>query len=86
MPTKRTMLAQMERMKQDIATLRILCKAYMRRTAQLEEDIAMLNASLDCAAKEIDRWAEIAHKADERRLEYVRANTECAGDIEKAVG
>lgn len=86
MPTKRTMLAQMERMKQDMATLRILCKAYMRRTAQLEEDIAMLNASLDCAEKQIDRWAAIAHKADERRLEYVRANTKRTGDHEKTVG
>ena len=86
MATKKTMLAQMERMKQDIATLRILCKAYMRRNEQLEIDLATANASLDCAIAEKERWAEIAHKADERRLSYVRANTEYTGNHEKTMG
>lgn len=82
MATKKTLMAEIARLKQDVATLRILCKAYMRRNEQLEIDLATANAALDCAAAEKERWAEIAHKADERRLEYVR-NT---GNNEKAVG
>ena len=82
MKTKRALKAENERLKQNEATLRILCKAYMRRNEQLEIDLATANASLDAAIADKERWQTIAKKADERRLEYVR-NT---GNNEKAVG
>ena len=74
MATKRKMLLQMEQMKQDIATLRTLCKAYIRKNDQLEAEIATLNAVLDCATEETERWKKIAQGGKERRHVHVRAN------------
>lgn len=70
--TRKQMKAEIERLKQDNAALRLLTKAYMRRNAKLEEDIAFMNASLDACAADSERWHKIAKKADERRRELVR--------------
>ena len=70
--TRRTLEAENEKLRQDNATLRILTKAYMRRNQKLEDENAMLNASLDCAIADKERYMELAHKADERRRNYVR--------------
>lgn len=78
MPTKRTLMVQMEQLKQDNAMLKLLTKAYMRRNAQLEQDITVLNASLDAAVADMEKWKRIAHRADKRRIEYVRANNKCS--------
>lgn len=72
MITKRKLQKEIDQLRQDNAMLRLLTKAYMRRNAMLEEDIALLNASLDCAVMDKERWQGIAHKADERRRNYVR--------------
>ena len=73
MITKRKLKAEIEQLKQDNATLRLLTKAYMRRNAKLEEDIAFLNASLDAFAADSEKWHKVARKADERRKELVRS-------------
>ena len=78
MITKRKLKAEIEQLKQDNATLKLLTKAYMRRTKKLEADIELLNASLDTAADEKEKWKKIAHKADERRVNYVRNHSERA--------
>ena len=70
--SRKQLLEELEQIKQDDMTLRILTKAYMRRNAELEDEIAVLNASIDCLKAEKDYWVTIAHKCDERRLEYVR--------------
>ena len=77
MITKRKLKAEIEQLKQDNATLKLLTKAYMRRTAKLEADIELLNASLDAVADEKEKWKRIAHDIDERRKQYVRANSKC---------
>ena len=62
-----------EQLREDMAVLKILVKAYIRDNSKLQEDIDLLNASLNAAAADSERWKNIAHKADERRRqEYVR--------------
>lgn len=70
--------AQMEELKKDNAMLQLLIHAYMRRNRELENDIALLNASLDVLADDKEKWKKIAKKADERRREYVRNHNQCA--------
>lgn len=69
--SRKKLEAKLEQQNQDIHILQLICKAYMRRNAELEEEIVALNASLDATAASLERWQRIARKADERRLEYV---------------
>ena len=77
MITKRKLKAENERLKQDNATLKLMTKAYMRKNKELENHIEFLNASLKTVLSETNRWKDIAHKADERRRNYIRANNKC---------
>ena len=72
--SRKRLEAKIEEQNQDIHILQLICKAYMRRHAQLEEEIVALNASLDATAASLERWQGIARKADQRRLEYVGRN------------
>ena len=83
---RKTLRTQIEELKHDKSVLSLLLRAYMKRAKELEKEIELLNASLDACAADRDKWKNLAHKIDKRRIEYVRANTECAGDIEKTVG
>lgn len=74
MITKKKLKKEIEHLKQDNAQLSLLIRAYIRSNHKLEDDIKLLNASVDAMAKERDRWKELAHKTDERRVAYVRAN------------
>ena len=74
MITKHKLKAELEQLRQDNAMLKLLTRAYMRKTAELEDDLAMVNASLDAAIADKERWQEIAQKADERRKRYVLNN------------
>ena len=71
--SRRTLERENEELRKDIALLKILVKAYIRDNSKLQDDIDLLNASLNATSAETDRWRTIAHKADERRRqEYVR--------------
>ena len=71
--SRRKLIKENEQLREDIALLKILVKAYIRDNSKLQDDIDLLNASLDAAAADSERWKTIAHKADERRRqEYVR--------------
>lgn len=73
--SRRQLEQENEALKQDKSTLQMLLRAYMRDYAKLEDDIKVLNASLDLVVADRDRWIKIAKNADKRRLEYVaRAN------------
>lgn len=69
MITVKKLKAELEELKQNNATLRLLVRAYMRRANELEEDIAVLNASIDCLVADKERFRELARKSDERRKE-----------------
>lgn len=69
MVTRKKLLAQMEDLKQDNAVLRLLLRSYMRRNRELEEDIAVLNASIDCLVADKERYQTLLKKSDERRKE-----------------
>lgn len=69
MITVKKLKAELEELKQNNATLRLLVRAYMRRAKELEEDIAVLNASIDCLVADKERFRELARKSDERRKE-----------------
>ena len=77
MVTKRKLLKRIEELEQDNAFLKLMTKAYMRRNAELEKHIEFLEASINALSSESNRWKQIAHKADERRRNYVRANNKC---------
>lgn len=70
--SRRQLEAKVEEQAQEIATINVLLRAYIQSNQRLQDDIEALNASLNCTAAELKRWQEIARKADERRLEYVR--------------
>jgi len=72
--TRKQLLKEIDQLKADNATMRILLRAYMQMNHRLQDDIELLNASLDCCAADRERWAEIARKADKRRKEYVLRN------------
>ena len=72
--SRRQLEAKVEQQNQDIHILQLMCKAYMKRNAKLEEEIEALNASLNATAASLERWQGIARKADKRRLEYVGRN------------
>lgn len=77
MITKKQLRAENEKLKQEIATFRILLRAYMTSNHKYQDDIEVLNQSLDIANENAERWAKIAHKADEiRRAEYIARRKE----------
>lgn len=69
--SRRQIEEENERLKQERTVLQTLVNAYMRDNAKLEDDIKVLNASLDATEADRDRWRRIAKEADRRRLEYV---------------
>ena len=83
---RKSLKSQIEELKHDKSVLSLLLRAYMRRTKELEKEIEMLNAILDATIAERDKWKDLAHKIDKRRIEYVRANNRSADGTEKAVG
>lgn len=74
MTTRRKLKAENKRLKEELAEVKLLLRAYMRSDREKQDVIDLLNASLDCTAAEMERWKEIAHKADERRKRYVLGN------------
>ena len=73
MVTKRKLRQENAQLTEENTTLKTLLRAYMKSNERLQDEVATLNASLDCTAAELERWKEIAHKADERRANYVRS-------------
>ena len=73
MVTKRKLRQENAQLTEENTTLKTLLRAYMKSNEKLQDEVATLNASLDCTASELERWKEIAHKADERRVNYVRS-------------
>lgn len=69
MVRRKKLKAQIEDLKQDNAVLRLLLRSYMRRNRELEEDVALLNASIDCLVADKERYLELVRKSDERRKE-----------------
>ena len=66
---RRKLKEELEETKQNNAVLRLLVRAYMRRLKELEEDIAVLNASIDCLVADKERYRDMVRKSDERRKE-----------------
>ena len=73
MVTKRKLRQENAQLTEENTTLKTLLRAYMKSNEKLQDEVSTLNASLDCTAAELERWKEIAHKADERRVNYVRS-------------
>ena len=69
MVTKKKLREENAQLTEENTTLKTLLRAYMKSNEKLQDEVAMLNASLDCTAAELERWKEIAHKADEMRRE-----------------
>jgi len=76
--SRRQIEEENEKLKNELATLRVMVRAYMQSNHRLQDEVEALNASIDILVAEKERWVQIAKKADERRLEYVRANSKCA--------
>lgn len=72
MKSRRQLVKELEELRNENATLKVLVRAYIQSNNRMQDEIALLNESVNCSAAEIERWKEIAHKCDERRLEYVR--------------
>ena len=72
MKTRATLAAENKALRNEVCTLKIWLRAYRQENIKLQNDIDVLNASLNCTASEMERWQDIAKKADERRLAYVR--------------
>jgi len=72
MKSRRQLEKELEELRNENATLKVLVRAYIQSNNRMQDEIALLNESVDCSAAEIERWKTIAHKCDERRLEYVR--------------
>lgn len=73
MRTRSTLAKENKELRNEVATLKIWLRAYRQENIKLQDDIDVLNASLNCTAAEMERWKNIARKADERRLAYVRS-------------
>ena len=67
MVTKKKLREENAQLTEENTTLKTLLRAYMKSNEKLQDEVATLNASLDCTAAEMERWMEIAHKADEMR-------------------
>ena len=74
MVTKKKLRKENEELRNQLATMKIWLRSYIQSNRQLQDDIDVLNASLNCTEAEAERWRSIARKADERRLAYVRSN------------
>jgi len=72
MKTRATLAKENEELRNENATLKVLVRAYIQSNNRMQDEIALLNESLNTTSAEIKRWQDIAHKCDERRLEYVR--------------
>ena len=72
MVTKKKLKAEIQSLKNELATCNVLLRAYIQSNHKLQDEIDVLNESLNCTAAELERWRDIAHKADKRRLENVR--------------
>lgn len=70
--TRRALEDENGKLRSEKAALAVMVRAYMRSNEKLQDEVATLNASLDCTVAEMERWREIARKADERRVAYVR--------------
>ena len=73
MKSRRQLEKELEELRNENATLKVLVRAYIQSNNRMQDEIALLNESVDCSAAEIERWKEIAHKCDERRVQYVRS-------------
>lgn len=73
MKSRRQLEKELEELRNENATLKVLVRAYIQSNNRMQDEIALLNESVDCSAAEMERWKEIAHKCDERRLQYVRS-------------
>lgn len=73
MKTRAKLAKENKELRNEVATLKIWLRAYRQENIKLQDDIDVLNASLNCTAAEMERWQNIARKADERRLAYVRS-------------
>ena len=71
--TRKTLEAENKMLLNQLASMKVMLWAYMQSNKKLQDDIDVLNASLNAAAADMERWRSIAHKADERRREYVRS-------------
>lgn len=69
MKTKRQ---QIQELKNELATANVLLRAYIQSNQKLQDEVELLNESLNIIAEDRDRWRDIAHKADERRRDIVR--------------
>ena len=69
MKTKRQ---QIQELKNELATANVLLRAYIQSNQKLQDEVELLNESLNIIAEARDRWRDIAHKADERRRDIVR--------------
>ena len=67
MVTKKKLRDENAQLTEENTTLKTLLRAYMKSNEKLQDEVATLNASLDCTAAEMERWREIDHKADEMR-------------------
>lgn len=67
MVTKKKLREENAKLTEENTTLKTLLRAYMKSNEKLQDEVATLNASLDCTAAELERWKGIAHKADEMR-------------------
>lgn len=71
--TRKTLEAENKMLLNQLASMKVMLRAYIQSNKKLQDDIDVLNASLNAAAADMERWRSIAHKADERRREYVRS-------------
>ena len=72
MKSRRQLIKELEELRSENATLKVLVRAYIQSNNRMQDEIALLNESVNCSAAEIERWKDIAHKCDERRVQYVR--------------
>lgn len=71
MITKKQLKAENEKLKQELSTVNVLLRAYIQSNQKYQDDIELLNRSLNIATAEVERWVKIAHKADEMRREQL---------------
>ena len=72
MTTKKQLKAENAKLKAEISTINVLLRAYIQANHKLQDDIDLLNASLNVTADAKERWEGLARKADERRKELAR--------------
>ena len=73
MTSRKRLKKENEELRNELATMKVWLRAYISMAKKQQDDIDCLNASLDAAAADLERWKTIARKADERRIAYVRS-------------